>query len=1014
MLFKKINKSKRLLLVITIITSSIITWGFLGVPQVQAVPNQQINYQGKMTDNLGAPLADGDYTFIFSLYTTSTGGSNVWTETRTVTLTNGLFSVMLGAVTPLPSTIFNQSLYLGVKVGADPEMTPRKVLGSVPSAFEAIDALHLNGTASSTAIDNTGYLTVSGTSTLATTSMAYNSWFGSSLGVDSVQLQSYSLPTGILAGVPVNYLKSNSSVVSAAFGSNLLATDQLLVMGDNGAGGPISQPSVLFYDKTTGNIVDLNYLSAGQFTIAGIGFTLPTIALAADRVAIASDANPFLNFEDAGGTKFARIKYTTSTDAMSFLFASGGYSFDNNVTTSGSLIFNNNSGVSQIDFNGGADAMSFTGATGGYNFDNSLIFNNNSGTSQLNYNGTTDILSFANAGGGYNFDGAMKINSTLAVGLSVTASGDQSVAMGLNSTASGNQSVAMGLNSTTSGAQSFVFGNGSQALGNNSFVFGNNNYASSSGDIVFGGNGNVASGGWIFFGYGNYASGGLIFGSNNSTATQGVLLNGNGNVVGATNAAIIAGSSNISSTTNANGGIFVGVENQAIGNSAVVIGGNSSVASGNGSGIFSGHYQTTSGTDSAVLGGIHNVASGNYAVILGGQNSTSSGNSSAVMGGSFNEVSGNHSLSLDGRNNTVTGDYSYSLGGIGNTVSGNGSYSFGDGLTVSGSYSAGFRLDPAAAENTISADHVFSILGANVGIGTTSPWADFSIAGLAGSSDPLLVISTSTASGATSTAFIIDSNGKVGLGGLETPAHLLSLIGGAYSDGTTWENGSDRNAKENFTTLDVQEILNKINRLPITQWNFKSEAGISHIGPVAQDFREIFGLGSSDRSISTVDPAGLALVGIQALSQRIDQLANSSVVGMASNWSIGADGLLKVKKIQTDDLMVESGVTIKDRTTGVYNCIYVENGTVKTNVGECSGSSNSSPPIVVDGITGGGEATTTTLPAGEVAGTSTPNTSIVSPPDPPLDPILPPPTATVEEPPASPLPPPNPPSPDSV
>ncbi|MFA6416284.1 MAG: tail fiber domain-containing protein [Candidatus Paceibacterota bacterium] len=110
---------------------------FVLLPITTFAFNQQINYQGKMTTALNVNVPDGNYSIVFSFYTVSSGGSNIWTETQTVAVTNGLFSVMLGSVTPLTSVNFNQTLYLGVKVGADNEMTPRKTLGAVPSAFEA-------------------------------------------------------------------------------------------------------------------------------------------------------------------------------------------------------------------------------------------------------------------------------------------------------------------------------------------------------------------------------------------------------------------------------------------------------------------------------------------------------------------------------------------------------------------------------------------------------------------------------------------------------------------------------------------------------------------------------------------------------------------------------------------------------------------------------------------------------------------------------------------------------------
>ena len=86
--------------------------------------NQQINYQGKLADNLGATVADGSYSMVFRLYTVATAGTHVWTETQDVTVTNGLFSIMLGSDTSLSGVDFNQTLYLGVKIETDDEMTP--------------------------------------------------------------------------------------------------------------------------------------------------------------------------------------------------------------------------------------------------------------------------------------------------------------------------------------------------------------------------------------------------------------------------------------------------------------------------------------------------------------------------------------------------------------------------------------------------------------------------------------------------------------------------------------------------------------------------------------------------------------------------------------------------------------------------------------------------------------------------------------------------------------------------
>jgi hypothetical protein len=109
-------------------------------------------------------------------------------------------------------------------------------------------------------------------------------------------------------------------------------------------------------------------------------------------------------------------------------------------------------------------------------------------------------------------------------------------------------------------------------------------------------------------------------------------------------------------------------------------------------------------------------------------------------------------------------------------------------------------------------------------------------------------------------------NEKVGIN--ITPTHLIHLSGGAYSDGATWTNASDENLKENFENVDGGEILGLINELTVTRWNYKADdQAIKHIGPVAQDFYSLFGLGNDDKSISSIDPSGIALVAIKELSK---------------------------------------------------------------------------------------------------------------------------------------------------
>jgi hypothetical protein len=91
---------------------------------------------------------------------------------------------------------------------------------------------------------------------------------------------------------------------------------------------------------------------------------------------------------------------------------------------------------------------------------------------------------------------------------------------------------------------------------------------------------------------------------------------------------------------------------------------------------------------------------------------------------------------------------------------------------------------------------------------------------------------------------------------------------GAYlSAGGTWTNASDINLKENITSLEAKDILNKISKLNINRWMYKGTNNEYHIGPMAQDFYSAFNVGVNNTSISSIDPAGVALIGIQELAK---------------------------------------------------------------------------------------------------------------------------------------------------
>lgn len=99
---------------------------------------QMINYQGKLTTPSGAPVND-TVQMVFTIYEAPPGGSALWTETQSaVIIEKGVFNVLLGSANPIPDSVFDGSIrYLGVAIGGDPEITPRKPMVSVAYAYRA-------------------------------------------------------------------------------------------------------------------------------------------------------------------------------------------------------------------------------------------------------------------------------------------------------------------------------------------------------------------------------------------------------------------------------------------------------------------------------------------------------------------------------------------------------------------------------------------------------------------------------------------------------------------------------------------------------------------------------------------------------------------------------------------------------------------------------------------------------------------------------------------------------------
>jgi hypothetical protein len=102
---------------------------------IRAEVPSTMNYQGRLTDDAGDPVADMPHNITFKIYDETS--TLRWEESHIVTTTDGLFSVELGSNgTPLTVDIFNYNeCWLGITVDTDPEITPRTRLNTVPYAF---------------------------------------------------------------------------------------------------------------------------------------------------------------------------------------------------------------------------------------------------------------------------------------------------------------------------------------------------------------------------------------------------------------------------------------------------------------------------------------------------------------------------------------------------------------------------------------------------------------------------------------------------------------------------------------------------------------------------------------------------------------------------------------------------------------------------------------------------------------------------------------------------------------
>ena len=283
---------------------------------------------------------------------------------------------------------------------------------------------------------------------------------------------------------------------------------------------------------------------------------------------------------------------------------------------------------------------------------------------------------------------------------------------------------------------------------------------------------------------------------------------------------------------------------------------------------------TTNGTGSALLATITTTYSNAPAII--GQNQVSSGYGIGVEGeGNSYGVEGSSSYAGVYGTGTSLGVWGYSSAGYGlygESSSGYGLYGYSSSSYGAYTYSGtGIGLYSYSSSNKgISAEtNSGTAIYANddtSGYGLIAHSA--SGFGIYSSSDSYYAIW-----GQSKNAYAVigeDSGTGIGVYGYSATGYA-GYFGGKVG-ATSFVTTSDRNAKTKIHSIDGKTILDKVSALPVSSWVFKSDPQKSHVGPMAQDFHDAFGLdGDDDKHINLTDISGVSLAAIQELNREMKE-----------------------------------------------------------------------------------------------------------------------------------------------
>ncbi|PIW95373.1 MAG: hypothetical protein COZ85_00220, partial [Candidatus Moranbacteria bacterium CG_4_8_14_3_um_filter_34_16] len=152
----KINFKNKIAIFFTILIVATEGFGLLfDFSQAQVAPSnfslRQIDMAAYIVNSENKEIPNGEYEARFALYQTdrnetdpfpSDTDAKIWSETKKIQIENGMLKTQLGSVNPIPENLnFSQGVYyLGIRIGQDSEMIPRKRIAATPLAINAFNA----------------------------------------------------------------------------------------------------------------------------------------------------------------------------------------------------------------------------------------------------------------------------------------------------------------------------------------------------------------------------------------------------------------------------------------------------------------------------------------------------------------------------------------------------------------------------------------------------------------------------------------------------------------------------------------------------------------------------------------------------------------------------------------------------------------------------------------------------------------------------------------------------------